>query len=654
MPPLGNRRNQQQPQRPQTPFGRVTRGPVLYIIVLLILAYILLTTLAGAKTVKELTLTDYIGKIESGQVATAEILLRDTRVQGKLKDGSDYRVAYSGSDYADDITNRLTDAKVPVKVNPQQGNAILSTIFQFLPFLLLIGFFFWIMNNSQAGGNRVMNFGKTRAKMVSKEAPKVTFKDVAGVDEAVEELVEIKDFLENPAKFQSVGAKIPKGVLLYGPPGSGKTLLARAVAGEAGVPFLSISGSDFVEMFVGVGAARVRDLFEQAKNNAPAIVFVDEIDAVGRQRGAGLGGGHDEREQTLNQLLVEMDGFDVRSGVIMIAATNRPDILDPALLRPGRFDRQIVVDRPDLKGRLAILNVHARGKPLEEGVDLEILARRTPGFTGADLANVMNEAALLSARRGLKQITMNEMEESIDRVIAGPQRKSRVISDKEKRVIAYHEAGHALVGHALPNADPVHKISIIPRGRALGYTLSLPTEDRFLVTRSEMIDELAMFLGGRVAEELVFEDPTTGAQDDIDRATKMARQMVTEYGMSAKLGPMALGQKSEQVFLGRDFASHPDYSENIAFEIDKEIRRLLDESFAEARAILVQYRPVLDKIVDSLIEHETVEKDLLQKLLEPVKKRPPRDANGKAELSISPAPRKAPSSPRKNARRNGH
>ncbi|TML81600.1 MAG: ATP-dependent metallopeptidase FtsH/Yme1/Tma family protein [Actinobacteria bacterium] len=653
MPPLGNRRNQQQNQRPQSPFGRFARGPVLYVIVLLVLAYILLTTLAGAKTIKELTLTDYLNKIDSGQVATAEILNRDQRVQGKLKDQSDYRVAYP-TDYADDITNHLTDAKVPVKVNPQQGNPILSTIINFLPFLLLIGFFFWIMNNSQAGGNRVMNFGKTRAKMVSKEAPKVTFKDVAGVDEAVEELVEIKEFLETPAKFQAVGAKIPKGVLLYGPPGSGKTLLARAVAGEAGVPFLSISGSDFVEMFVGVGAARVRDLFEQAKNNAPAIVFVDEIDAVGRQRGAGLGGGHDEREQTLNQLLVEMDGFDVRSGVIMIAATNRPDILDPALLRPGRFDRQIVVDRPDLKGRLAILNVHARGKPIDDGVELEILARRTPGFTGADLANVMNEAALLSARRGLKQITMNEMEESIDRVIAGPQRKSRVISDREKKVIAYHEAGHALVGHALPNADPVHKISIIPRGRALGYTLSLPTEDRFLVTRSEMIDELAMFLGGRVAEELVFEDPTTGAQDDIDRATKMARQMVTEYGMSAKLGPMALGQKSEQVFLGRDFASHPDYSENIAFEIDKEIRRLLDESFAEARAILVQYRPVLDKIVDALIEHETVEKELLQKLLDPVKKRPPRDANGKSELSISPAPRKTPSTPRKNARRNGH
>ncbi|MGZ4188328.1 MAG: ATP-dependent zinc metalloprotease FtsH [Actinomycetota bacterium] len=652
MPPLGNRRNQPGSSRPpQSPFGRAARGPLLYIVILLVLAYVLLTAFAGTKTIKDLSLTDFKAKVNGGQVATAEILNRDMRVEGKLKDGTNYRTTYP-TDFGDDITNLLTDANVPVTVNAQQGNAIWSTILQFLPFLLLIGFFFWIMNNSQAGGNRVMNFGKTRAKMVSKEAPKVTFKDVAGVDEAVEELVEIKEFLENPAKFQSVGAKIPKGVLLYGPPGAGKTLLARAVAGEAGVPFLSISGSDFVEMFVGVGAARVRDLFEQAKNNAPAIVFVDEIDAVGRQRGAGLGGGHDEREQTLNQLLVEMDGFDPRSGVIMIAATNRPDILDPALLRPGRFDRQIVVDRPDLKGRLAILNVHARGKPLGDNVDLEILARRTPGFTGADLANVMNEAALLSARRGLKQITMAEMEESIDRVIAGPQRKSRVISDREKRVIAYHEAGHALVGHALPNADPVHKISIIPRGRALGYTLSLPTEDRFLVTRSEMIDELAMFLGGRVAEELVFEDPTTGAQDDIDRATKMARQMVTEYGMSAKLGPMALGQKQDQVFLGRDFASHPDYSENIAFEIDKEIRRLLDEAFAEANAILIQYRATLDKIVDALIEHETIEKDLLQELLDPVKKRPPRDSNGKAELSIAPAPRKGASStqPRKNTK----
>jgi cell division protease FtsH len=391
-------------------------------------------------------------------------------------------------------------------------------------------------------------------------------------------------------------------------------------------------------MFVGVGAARVRDLFEQAKTSAPAIVFVDEIDAVGRQRGAGLGGGHDEREQTLNQLLVEMDGFDVKTGVIMIAATNRPDILDPALLRPGRFDRQIVVDRPDLKGRRNILEVHARGKPLATDADLEVLARRTPGFTGADLANVMNEAALLTARGGKKEIGMHELEESIDRVVAGPERKSRVISDKEKRVIAYHEAGHALVGHALPNADPVHKISIIPRGRALGYTLSLPTEDKFLVTRSEMVDDLAMFLGGRVAEELVFDDPTTGAQDDIDRATKMARQMVTEYGMSDKLGPLTLGQKTEQVFLGRDFASHPDYSDNIAFEIDKEIRRLIDEAHAEALEIIIQYRPSLDAIVDALLEKETVEKKELMELLAPVKKRPSRSMNGKASRGGLPAP----------------
>jgi cell division protease FtsH len=625
------------------------RGPLLYLIVILVLLYIFLSALAGTRGVTPLKFSDFLSEVKQGHVKSAQIFEQDDRVEGELTNGQKYRVNYL-REYGDDLVNELRDHDVPMQIDPQTGNKFLSALFGFLPVILLFLLFFWFMNSTQAGGNRVMNFGKIRQKTVSKEAPKVTFKDVAGVDEAVEELMEIKDFLENPAKFQSVGAKIPKGVLLYGPPGSGKTLLARAVAGEAGVPFYSISGSDFVEMFVGVGAARVRDLFEQAKNSAPAIVFVDEIDAVGRQRGAGLGGGHDEREQTLNQLLVEMDGFDPRSGVIMIAATNRPDILDPALLRPGRFDRQIVVDRPDLKGRLAILNVHARGKPMADGVELEVLARRTPGFTGADLANVMNEAALLTARRGLKEITDSELEESIDRVVAGPQRKSRVISDREKRVIAYHEAGHALVGHALPNADPVHKISIIPRGRALGYTMSLPTEDRFLVTRSEMIDELAMFLGGRVAEELVFEDPTTGAQDDIDRATKMARQMVTEYGMSAQLGPMALGQKQgDQVFLGRDFASHPDYSDNIAFEIDKEIRRMLDEAYEEAREICVQYRAVLDAIVDALIDHETVEKDELSSILSPVVKRPPRDANGKASLSMSPAPRGKTPSPRKNS-----
>ena len=628
--------------------GRLLSRPALYLVLVLLLLWAFLSFMATPRNVKDLSLDQFEKAVHDGQVATATIYDRDQRVEGELRDGAKtkYRVTYP-TDYADDITNLLQERDdIRVKVDIQKSNTILSVIFQLLPFALIILLFFFFMNQMQGGGNRVMSFGKAKARLVTKDMPKVTFKDVAGVDEAVEELTEVKEFLENPAKFQSVGAKIPKGVLLYGPPGSGKTLLARAVAGEAGVPFFSISGSDFVEMFVGVGAARVRDLFEQAKTNAPAIVFVDEIDAVGRQRGAGLGGGHDEREQTLNQLLVEMDGFDVKTGVIMIAATNRPDILDPALLRPGRFDRQIVVDRPDLKGRKNILEVHGRGKPLAPDADLEVLARRTPGFTGADLANVMNEAALLTARFGKKDIGMHELEESIDRVVAGPERKSRVISDKEKKVIAYHEAGHALVGHALPNADPVHKISIIPRGRALGYTLSLPTEDKFLVTRSEMIDDLAMFLGGRVAEELVFDDPTTGAQDDIDRATKMARQMVTEYGMSEKLGALTLGQKQEQVFLGRDFASHPDYSDHIAFEIDKEIRRLIDEAHAEAMEILTQYRPTLDAIVDALIEKETVEKSHLMELLAPVKKRPARSPNGKVRGGV-------PSAARRSVKRNG-
>jgi cell division protease FtsH len=618
--------------------GRLFRGPAVYLIVILIVLWAILSYFGGAGDVEKLTLDQFNDAVRDGRLKTATILDRDRRVEGEFTDGKSYRVTYP-SEYADEITNQLQERDdIEIEVDSQSTSPILSIIFQLLPFLLIILLFFFFMNQMQGGGNRVMSFGKAKARLVTKDMPKVTFKDVAGVEEAVEELVEVKEFLENPAKFQAVGAKIPKGVLLYGPPGSGKTLLARAVAGEAGVPFFSISGSDFVEMFVGVGAARVRDLFEQAKQNAPSIVFVDEIDAVGRQRGAGLGGGHDEREQTLNQLLVEMDGFDAKTGVIMIAATNRPDILDPALLRPGRFDRQIVVDRPDLKGRKAILEVHARGKPIAEGADLEVLARRTPGFTGADLANVMNEAALLTARGGKKDIGMHELEESIDRVIAGPERKSRVISDKEKRVIAYHEGGHALVGHALPNADPVHKISIIPRGRALGYTLSLPTEDKFLVTRSEMVDDLAMFLGGRVAEEMVFDDPTTGAQDDIDRATKMARQMVTEYGMSDKLGPLTLGQKQEQVFLGRDFSSRADYSDTIAFEIDKEIRRLIDEAHAEALEILTQYRPTLDAIVDKLLEKETIEKEELMKLLGPVKKRPSRSPNGKAVRGGIPTP----------------
>jgi cell division protease FtsH len=474
---------------------------------------------------------------------------------------------------------------------------------------------------------------------VTKDTPKTTFADVAGADEAVEELHEIKDFLQNPVKFQAVGAKIPKGVLLFGPPGTGKTLLARAVAGEAGVPFFSISGSDFVEMFVGVGASRVRDLFEQAKQNAPAIIFVDEIDAVGRHRGAGMGGGHDEREQTLNQMLVEMDGFDVKGGVIMIAATNRPDILDPALLRPGRFDRQIAVDRPDLLGRKAILSVHAKGKPLAPDVDLETVARRTPGFTGADLANVLNEAALLTARHNGSLINDETLEEAIDRVIAGPERKTRAMSEKEKKVTAYHEGGHALVAHALPNLDPVHKVTILPRGRSLGHTLVLPTEDKYTQTRSEMIDTLAYALGGRAAEELVFHEPTTGAGNDIEKATSMARAMVTQYGMSAKLGAVKYGSTDAEPFLGRDMGSRPDYSEAVAADIDAEIRALIEAAHDEAWEILVEYRPVLDQLVLELMEKETLSKEDMARICAPVTKRPslaPYNGFGKRTPSDQP------------------
>jgi cell division protease FtsH len=469
-----------------------------------------------------------------------------------------------------------------------------------------------------------MNFGKSKAKLITKDTPKTTFADVAGADEAIEELQEIKEFLQNPAKFQAIGAKIPKGVLLYGPPGTGKTLLARAVAGEAGVPFYSISGSDFVEMFVGVGASRVRDLFEQAKANAPAIVFVDEIDAVGRHRGAGFGGGHDEREQTLNQLLVELDGFDVKGGVIVIAATNRPDILDPALLRPGRFDRQIVVAQPDLAGRRGILKVHARGKPFGPDVDLDIIARRTAGFTGADLANVINEGALLTARHNGTLITMGALEESIDRVMAGPERKSVLLSEKERKIIAYHEGGHALVGHALPNADPVHKITIIPRGRALGYTASAPQEDKFLVTRSEMMDQLAMLLGGRTAEELVFHEPTTGAANDIEKASSVARGMVTEYGMSERLGARKFGTGDGEPFLGREMSHTRDYSEEIASTIDEEVRRLIESAHDEAWEILVTYREVLDDLVLNLMDKETLSRNEVLRIFAPIKTRPTR------------------------------
>jgi cell division protease FtsH len=611
---------------PESPLRRAARTPTLFIAAGLFALLLLMSLFGRGAPRRELTLTEFEQRVAAGTVRTAEFREGDQVLVGEMADGGAYEVAYP-ADYQDELTALLHDAGVPLTVDPQKGSALISTLIQVvLPVLLIAGVLIWVMNRSQGAGGRVMSFGKARAKVVTKDQPKTTFADVAGVDEAVEELQEVKDYLQNPSKFQAMGAKIPKGVLLYGPPGTGKTLLARAVAGEAGVPFFSISGSDFVEMFVGVGAARVRDLFEQAKQSAPAIVFIDEIDAVGRHRGAGLGGGHDEREQTLNQLLVEMDGFDQRTAVILMAATNRPDILDPALLRPGRFDRHVVIDRPDLEGRKGILRVHARGKPLDPSVDLDVIARRTPGFTGADLANVLNEAALLAARRGKRAIGMPEVEEAIDRVMAGPERKTRVMSDREKRVIAYHEAGHALVAHVLPNTDEVHKISVIPRGRALGYTLTLPTEDRFLMTREELSDELAMLLGGRVAEELVVGDITTGAQNDLERATRIARQMVTEYGMSDTLGPLTLGQKQGEVFLGRDIAATPDYSDQVAFEIDTEIRRLIDEAHDLALEILKEHRAKLDEIAAALMERETLDKEEVVRLLADTPKRPPRDA----------------------------
>jgi cell division protease FtsH len=484
-----------------------------------------------------------------------------------------------------------------------------------LPFILFFGFWIFLMNQVQGGGSKVMSFGKSRAKRMAPDSPKITFKDVAGVDEAVEELHEIKEFLENPKKFQALGARIPKGVLLYGPPGTGKTLLARSVAGEAGVPFFSISGSDFVEMFVGVGASRVRDLFEQAKQASPCIIFMDEIDAVGRHRGAGLGGGHDEREQTLNQLLVEMDGFEMKDNIILIAATNRPDILDPALLRPGRFDRQIVVDRPDRNGRRKILEVHTKGKPIDPDIDLDTLAAGTPGFTGADLANLVNEAALLAARRGKKTIAGQELEEGIMRVIAGPEKKTRLLSEHERKVTAYHEMGHALVGHYLANCDPVHKISIISRGQALGYTISLPAEDKFLTTRSALMDQMAMTLGGRGAEELVFHEVTTGAANDLEKVTQTAKHMIMRYGMSEKLGPRVLGRNHDMPFLGRDMGAEPDYSEEIAREIDDEIRRVIEEAHERAVQVLRDHMDELHQITELLIERETIDKDQFERLL---------------------------------------
>jgi cell division protease FtsH len=546
-----------------------------------------------------------------------------------------------GAEIWSDVQDAESAGRVtgPVTTEVSEDSVFLTLLVNLLPIAVLVILLLLFMSQMQGGGSRVLNFGKSKAKMITKDTPKTTFADVAGADEAVEELHEIKDFLQNPAKYQALGAKIPKGVLLFGPPGTGKTLLARAVAGEAGVPFYSISGSDFVEMFVGVGASRVRDLFEQAKANAPAIVFVDEIDAVGRHRGAGMGGGHDEREQTLNQLLVEMDGFDTKGGVILIAATNRPDILDPALLRPGRFDRQIPVDNPDMEGRKAILRVHAKGKPFTPDVDLDSVARRTPGFSGADLANVINEAALLTARNEKRAISNEFLEEAIDRVIAGPERRTRAMSDKEKKITAYHEGGHALVAYALPHSAPVHKVTILPRGRSLGHTLVLPTEDKYTQTRAEMIDTLAYALGGRAAEELVFHEPTTGAGNDIEKATSLAKAMVTQYGMSSKLGAVKYGSTGDEPFMGRSMGHEKSYSDAVAADIDGEVRALIELAHDEAWEILVEYRDVLDNMVLELMEKETITQDDMNRICARVAKRPPMSPfNGFGKRLPSEAP----------------
>src|SRR3954453_23860295 len=630
---------------------RYFRGPVMWI-VLAVLAVVVLMQVVGSsggyKTVDTGQVVQAINdnkaesaKLTTGDENTIKVQLKDgEKVEGSSKIQASY-IGDQGVTIANTLQTKYQDKQIPdgYTVSPTKQNAFVGILLSLLPFVLIVVVFLFLMNHMQGGGSRVMNFGKSKAKLITKDPPKTTFSDVAGCDEAVEELHEIKEFLQEPAKFQAVGAKIPKGVLLYGQPGTGKTLLARAVAGEAGVPFYSISGSDFVEMFVGVGASRVRDLFEQAKENAPAIVFIDEIDAVGRHRGTGMGGGHDEREQTLNQLLVEMDGFDVRGGVILIAATNRPDVLDPALLRPGRFDRQIGVEAPDLAGRHMILQVHSRGKPMSPGVDLMSVARRTPGFTGADLANVLNEAALLTARQNQKTIDDAALDEAIDRVIAGPQKRTRLMSEKEKLLTAYHEGGHALVAAALPGTDPVHKVTILPRGRALGYTMVLPDEDKYSQTRSELLDKLAYMLGGRAAEEMVFHDPTTGAGNDIDKATSVARAMVTQYGMTERLGAIKLGDNTSEPFLGRDLGHQRNYSEDVAAVVDAETKQLLANAHQEAFDILAENRDVLDSLVLALMEKETLDKEQIAEGFAPLRRRPRRPAwTGSPERNPSDIP----------------
>jgi cell division protease FtsH len=623
--------------------NRFFRSALFPLIVIVLLVFLASRTLlpGSSNDTQKMTYSQLITLVEDnpGAIENVVFVPKSREIQADLVSGKKVKVNYPSDEAQIEFQNALQTHDVAFDSKGTGDSAWWSILTYLLPFLLFFGFWIFLMNQVQGGGSKVMSFGKSRAKRMAPDSPKITFKDVAGVDEAVEELQEIKEFLENPKKFQALGARIPKGVLLYGPPGTGKTLLARSVAGEAGVPFFSISGSDFVEMFVGVGASRVRDLFEQAKQASPCIIFMDEIDAVGRHRGAGLGGGHDEREQTLNQLLVEMDGFEMKDNIILIAATNRPDILDPALLRPGRFDRQIVVDRPDRNGRRKILEVHTKGKPIDPTIDLDTLAAGTPGFTGADLANLVNEAALLAARRGKKTIGEQELEEGIMRVIAGPEKKTRLLSEHERKVTAYHEMGHALVGHYLPNCDPVHKISIISRGAALGYTISLPAEDKFLTTKSALMDQMAMTLGGRAAEELVFHEVTTGAANDLEKVTSSAKHMIMRYGMSEKLGPRVLGRNHDMPFLGRDMGAEPDYSEEIAREIDDEIRRVIEEAHERALTVLREHMDDLHQISQLLIERETIDKDQFERLLA-----------GEASETVfpdeSPAPEAQPDAPK--------
>ncbi|WP_134685233.1 ATP-dependent zinc metalloprotease FtsH [Brevibacillus migulae] len=626
--------------------NRFFRNTGFYLLIFLVTVGIVNFVLSGTDKVDEISYQEFRVQLKANNIS--EVMLRPAggtyRVEGKLitvpagkQQSFTTNIPLSSTDIIGTLDQKIDDNQVKkVEYKEAEGNNIwLTFITSIIPFVIIFILFFFLLNQAQGGGSRVMNFGKSKAKLYNDEKKRVTFDDVAGADEEKAELVEVVEFLKDPRKFAAVGARIPKGVLLVGPPGTGKTLLARAVAGEAGVPFFSISGSDFVEMFVGVGASRVRDLFENAKKNAPCIIFIDEIDAVGRQRGAGLGGGHDEREQTLNQLLVEMDGFGANEGIIIVAATNRPDILDPALLRPGRFDRQITVDRPDVKGREAVLKVHARNKPLSDDVKLDVIARGTTGFTGADLENLLNEAALLTARRNKKQIGANEIDEAIDRVIAGPAKKSRVVSEDERRLVAFHEAGHTIVGYHLKNADMVHKVTIIPRGQAGGYTVMLPKEDRYFATKNDLLDKITGLLGGRVAEEIVLGDISTGAHNDFQRATAIARSMITEYGMS-KLGPMQFGRSQGQVFLGRDFGHERNYSEQIAYEIDQEMQNIINECYARCKELLTTHRDQLDLIATTLLRVETLDAEQIKELIETGKMSNDPDANKEVVVNIQP------------------